>query len=139
MKRINISVNPVRVDMSRNGWRQLARVNKKLGIRFLRAFILRAEISHYLTMHEAMGIELDGSGQELTYENGICLLIRGDHGVWYITDIWQTETAAGYEPMFMWKKIRAGLRDVIAQKLIGWRAIFPPRSNAEYPAVCVTM
>ena len=34
----------------------------------LDAIILRAEISHYLTMHEAMGIGLDGSGQELTYE-----------------------------------------------------------------------
>ena len=47
------------VDFTRSGWRQFMRLNRTLGARFLRGFVLRYELAAYLTAHEAAGFELD--------------------------------------------------------------------------------
>ena len=79
------------VDFTRSGWRQFMRLNRSLGARFLRGFVLRYELAAYLTAHEAAGAELDEGCQEVCYENGVYLLLRKMQGVWYITDIFVTE------------------------------------------------
>ena len=75
------------VDFTRSGWRQFIRLNRSLGARFLRGFVLRYELVAYLTAHEAAGTELDEGCQAVCYENGVYLLLRKMQGVWYITDI----------------------------------------------------
>ena len=59
------------VDFTRSGWRQFFKLNRSLGARFLRGFVLRYELAAYLTAHEAAGIELDEGCQEVCYENGV--------------------------------------------------------------------
>ena len=109
------------VDFTRSGWRQFLRLNRSLGARFLRGFVLRYELAAYLTAHEAAGVELDEGCQEVCYENGVYLLLRKMQGVWYITDVFAAEEAVTYEPVFFWKQIKHGVNLILAHILSGWR------------------
>ena len=109
------------VDFTRSGWRQFMRLNRTLGARFLRGFVLRYELAAYLTAHEAAGVELDEGCQEVRYENGVYLLLRKMQGVWYITDVFTTEETVAYEPVFFWKQIKRGANLILAYILSGWR------------------
>ena len=111
------------VDFTRSGWRKFMRLNRSLGVRFLRGFVLRYELAAYLTAHEAAGVELDEGCQEVCYENGVYLLLRKMQGVWYITDIFAAEETVAYEPVFFWQKIRRGTDFVLAHVLSGWRQL----------------
>ena len=111
------------VDFTRSGWRQFIRLNRSLGTRFLRGFVLRYELAAYLTAHEAAGAELDEGCQEVCYENGVYLLLRKMQGVWYITDIFATEETVAYEPVFFWKQIKHGVNLILAHILSGWRQL----------------
>ena len=55
-----MAIRRARVDFSRTGWQQFAKLNRKLGRRFLQAFILRSELAAYLAAYEAAGVQLDG-------------------------------------------------------------------------------
>ena len=44
------------VDFTRSGWRQFAKLNRRLGARFIRGFVLRYELGTYLTAYETAGI-----------------------------------------------------------------------------------
>ena len=116
-------VRPAKVDFTRSGWRQFAKLNRRLGARFIRGFVLRYELAAYLTAHEAAGIELDEGCQEVCYENGVYLLLRKMQGVWYITDVFAAEEAVAYEPVFFWQKIRRGAEFILAHVLSGWRQL----------------
>ena len=111
------------VDFTRSGWRQFMRLNRTLGARFLRGFVLRYELAAYLTAHEAAGVELDEGCQEVRYENGVYLLLRKMQGMWYITDIFATEETVAYEPVFFWKQIKRGVNLILAHILSGWRQL----------------
>ena len=111
------------VDFTRSGWRQFFKLNRSLGARFLRGFVLRYELAAYLTAHEAAGVDLDEGCQEIRYEGGVYLLLKKMQGVWYITDVFCTEEAVAYEPVFIWKRIRRGASFILAHVLTGWRSL----------------
>ena len=83
----------VQVEFTRTGWRQFVRLNRSLGARFIRAFILRYELAAYLAEHEAAGVQLDTECQEVRYVDGVHLLLRKSQGIWYITDVFTAEEA----------------------------------------------
>ena len=116
-------VRPAKVDFTRSGWRQFAKLNRRLGARFIRGFVLRYELAAYLTAHEAAGVDLDEGCQEIRYEGGVYLLLKKMQGVWYITDVFCTEEAVAYEPVFIWKRIRRSASFILAHVLIGWQAL----------------
>ena len=70
------SKRAAQVDFTRSGWQQFAKLNRKLGARFIRGFILRHELAAYLTAHEAAGTPLDEGCQEVRYEDGVYLLLK---------------------------------------------------------------
>ena len=111
------------VDFTRSGWRQFIGLNRILGARFIRGFILRYELAAYLTAHEAAGAELDEGCQEVCYENGVYLLLRRMQGVWYITDIWADDDAIAFEPVWIWQQIKRGADYILAHILSGWRQL----------------
>ena len=111
----------IQVEFTRTGWRQFARLNRNLGARFIRAFILRYELAAYLAEHEAAGVQLDTECQEVRYVDGVYLLLRKSQGVWYITDVFTAEEAVGYEPIYFWQRIKRGASYILARLLIGWR------------------
>ena len=117
------SKRAAQVDFTRSGWRQFMRLNRSLGARFLRGFVLRYELAAYLTAHEAAGVELDEGCQEVCYENGVYLLLRKMQGVWYITDIFAAEETVAYEPVFFWKQIKHGVNLILVHVLSGWRQL----------------
>ena len=111
------------VEFTRSGWRQLARLNRSLGARLIRAFVLCHELSAYLAEHEASGVHLDTECQEVRYVDGVYLLLRRAQGIWYITDVFAAEEGDGYEPMYFWQRVRRGARCVLIRLLIGWRQL----------------
>ena len=113
----------VQVEFTRTGWRQFTRLNRSLGARFIRAFILRYELAAYLAEHEAAGVQLDTECQEVRYVDGVYLLLRKSQGVWYITDVFTAEEAVGYEPVYFWQRIKRGASYILARLLIGWRQL----------------
>ena len=117
------SKRAAQVDFTCSGWQQFMRLNRSLGARFLRGFVLRYELAAYLTAHEAAGVDLDEGCQEIRYEGGVYLLLKKMQGVWYITDVFCTEEAVAYEPVFIWKRIRRSASFILAHVLIGWQAL----------------
>ena len=113
----------VQVEFTRTGWRQFTRLNRSLGARFIRAFILRYELVAYLAEHEAAGVHLDTECQEVRYVDGVYLLLRKSQGVWYITDVFAAEEAVRYEPIYFWQRIKRGASYILARLLIGWRQL----------------
>ena len=111
------------VKFNRSGWRQLARLNRSLGARLIRAFVLCHELSAYLAEHEASGVHLDTECQEVRYVDGVYLLLRRSQGIWYITDVFAAEEGDGYEPMYFWQRVRRGAGCVLIRLLIGWRQL----------------
>ena len=111
------------VDFTRSGWRQYMKLNRSLGARFIRGFVLRYELAAYLTAHEAAGVELDEGCLEVRYEDGVYLLLKKMQGVWYITDVFVAEGAVVYEPVFFWKQIKRGASFILAHVLTGWRSL----------------
>ena len=117
------SLRTAQADFTRSGWRQFARLNRRLGVRFIRGFVLRYELGVYLAAHEDAGAPLDEGCMEVRYEDGVYLLMKKMQGVWYITDVFCTEEAVAYEPVFCWKRIRRGASFILAHVLIGWQAL----------------
>ena len=113
----------VPVAFTRSGWKQFMRLNRALGSRFIRAFVLQSELAAYLAEHEANGIQLDTECQEVRYEDGVYLLLRKMQGVWYIIDAFAAEETAAYEPVFVWQRVRRGAEYVLARLLTGWRRL----------------
>ena len=111
------------VEFTRSSWRQLARLNRSLGARLIRAFVLRHELSAYLAEHEASGVHLDTECQEVRYVDGVYLLLRRSQGIWYITDVFAAEEGDGYEPMYFWQRVRRGAGCILIRLLIGWRQL----------------
>ena len=111
------------VEFTRSGWRQLARLNRSLGARLIRAFVLCHELSVYLAEHEASGVHLDTECQEVRYVDGVYLLLRRSQGIWYITDVFAAEEGDDYEPMYFWQRVRRGAGCVLIRLLIGWRQL----------------
>ena len=122
------------VDFSKNGWRQFARMNRTLGARFLKGFILRRELAEYIAAHEQSGVRLDTICQEVRYDDGVYLLMKKCRGVWYITEIWTTEAPAAFEPVFVWRQINCGCRIVVRQALACWRGLIELPTGSRLPA-----
>ena len=117
------------IDFTKSGWRQFVKLNNGLGARFIRGFILKRDLADYIAAHEARGIHLDKGCQEIRYDDGIHLIIKKVQGIWYITDVIATEEAAGFAPIFFWQRIKAGINDLLAHVLIGWRRVIASGSS----------
>lgn len=111
------------VAFTKSGWKQYLHMNRCLGTRFIKGFILRLELAAYLESHEAHGASLDTSCLELHYGDGIYLMLMKSQGVWYITHIWAAALPVGFEPVFLWKCIKRGWQTFACKVLIGWRHI----------------
>jgi len=117
----------IRIDFTKGGWRQFARVNRTLGARFIKAFVLRHEVASYIAAHEDVGIQFDTLCQEIRYDDGVYLLLKRVQGEWLITDVCVDESETGsskekhtFFPILIWRRVRNGVRAVLTQMLCGW-------------------
>ena len=117
----------IRIDFTKGGWRQFARVNRTLGARFIKAFVLRHEVASYIAAHEDVGVQFDTLCQEIRYDDGVYLLLKRVQGEWLITDVCVDESETGsskekhtFFPILIWRRVRNGVRAVLTQMLCGW-------------------
>lgn len=111
------------VDFTKRGCRQFAKVNRSLGRRYIRAFILKRDLAEYIAAHEAAGVKLDTECHELRYDDGICLLLRKEQGQWLITEMFRTEEASDFTPVYIWTQRKRGCSFILTRLLIGWRCL----------------
>jgi hypothetical protein len=98
-------------------------MNRGLGARFLKGFVLRCEVAAYIEAHEQQGVHLDQDCQELHYDCGIYMLLMKRNGIWYITEIWKTNTPERFVPVYLWRRLRRGWQEWPMKEIIGWRAL----------------
>ena len=113
----------VSIEFTKQGWRQFARLNASLGTRYIRAFILKRDVAEYIAAHEAAGVKLDTGCQELRYDGGVHLLLRKVQGTWLITDVFCTEEAVAFVPVYFWTRIRRGCNLLLVRLITGWRSL----------------
>lgn len=115
------------IQFTRSGWKQFCKANHSLaggalpGIRFIRAFVLKNELSAYLKAHEVAGIHMDTDCQEIRYDDGIYLLLCKMQGEWYITDVILSPSPTTFLPVYTVRSILRGFRSVIALIFSGWQ------------------
>ena len=113
----------VSIEFTKQGWRQFTRLNASLGTRYIRAFILKRDVAEYIAAHEAAGVKLDTECQELRYDGGVHLLLRKVQGTWLITDVFCTEEAVAFVPVYFWTRVRRGCNLLLARLITGWRSL----------------
>lgn len=121
--RFIMASNSVSIDFTKQGWQQFARLNRTLGIRYIRAFLLKRELAEYIAAHEAAGVKLDTECQELRYDGGVYVLLKKVQGTWLITDIFLAEEAAAFAPVYFWTEVKRGCNLLLVRLLTGWRRL----------------
>ena len=111
----------VEINFTKSGWRQFGKMNRVLGARFIKGYTLRRELAEYIAAHEESGVHLDTVCQEIRYDGGVYLLMMKCQGIWYITDIWTTEMPNSFVPVFFWKRVKRGWKELLVRVLISWR------------------
>lgn len=113
----------IHVEFTKSGWKQFAHLNRRLGARFIKGFLLRRELSAFIAAHYESGRHLDPVCQEVRYEDGVYLLLKQVGSVWYVTDIWLTEEPADFAPILFWTRIKRGCSYILRQIVIGWQTM----------------
>ena len=111
------------VTFTKSGWKQYLHMNRCLGTRFIKGFILRLELVAYLEAHEKQGVTMDTSCLELHYGDGVYLLLMKSQGIWYITHIWAAAVPVSFAPVFSWQRVKRGWQTFARKVLVGWRHI----------------
>ena len=85
---------------------------------------LRDEIGYYLDAHKAAGIRFDSRHPEIIYSDGVTVVLRQTLGIWIITRIVLTLPVKEYRPVFVFKRVKEGAREVIRRVFRCWRCVF---------------
>lgn len=85
---------------------------------------LRSEIGYYLAAHTAAGIRFDSRHLEIIYSDGVTVVLRQTLGIWIITRIVMTLPVQEYQPVFGFKRVKEGAREVVRRTLKSWRRLF---------------
>ena len=113
----------VSVEFTKAGWQQLIRLHPSPISAFIQAVNIKADLGVYIASYEDRGIHLDSECQEVCYQSGMFLIMRKEHGVWYVTDVYTTAEATGFVPVFFWTRIKRGCNVLAARVLICWRRL----------------
>ena len=116
----------VNIEFTKDGWKQLLQQNTSLVSAFIQSINIKADLALYIIAHEEKGIFMDTECQEICYQSGLFLIIRKEHGVWYITDVFTTGEDAGFVPVYFWTRIKRGCNVLAARVLICWRRLTKP-------------
>ena len=113
----------VRVEFTKEGWQQLLRLHPSPMSAFIQTVNIKADLGLYIASYEERGIHLDSECQEVCYQSGLFLILRKEHGVWYVTDVYTTGEDAGFVPVYFWTRVKRGCNVLAARVLICWRRL----------------
>ena len=125
----------VRVEFTKEGWQQLLRLHPSPISAFIQTVNIKADLGVYIASYEDQGIHLDSECQEVCYQSGLFLILRKEHGVWYVIDVYTTGEDAGYVPVYFWMRVKRGCKLVAARVLICWRRLtrrMPESQSTEF-------
>ena len=113
----------VNIDFTKESWQQLLQLHTTPISAFIQSINIKSDLALYITAHEDKGIFMDTECQEICYQSGLFLIIRKEHGVWYITDVFTTGDDVGFVPVYFWTRVKRGFQMVAARVLICWRRL----------------
>ena len=113
----------VNIEFTKDGWKQLLQQNTSPVSAFIQSINIKADLALYIAAHEDKGIFMDTECQAIRYQSGLFLIIRKEHGVWYITDVFTTGEDAGFVPVYFWTRIKRGCKLLASRALSCWRLL----------------
>ena len=124
--KLTVKATRVGIEFTRESWKQFTQLNHSAIPAFIRTINVKADLALYIVAHEEKNIHLDTECQEVCYQPGLYLILRKEHGIWYITDVITTGMAADYAPVFFWTRVKRGCNVLAARVLICWRRLTKP-------------
>ena len=113
----------VPVEFTKEGLQHFLGIHSTRVSALTQSIIVKADLGLYIAAHEEHGIYLDTECQEVCYQPGLYLLLRKEHGVWYVIDDIYAGNTEGFMPVYIWKCIKCGFRIVTVRFLSGWRRL----------------
>ena len=113
----------VSIEFTKGGWKQLLQHNPSPISAIIQSINIKADLALYITAHEEKGIHLDTECLEIRYQSGMFLIMRKEHGVWYVTDVIITAEDTGFVPVYFWTRVKRGCNVLAARVLICWRRL----------------
>ena len=113
----------VRVEFTKEGWQQLLRLHPSPMSAFIQTVNIKADLGLYIASYKERGIHLDSECQEVCYQSGVFFIMRKEHGVWYVTDVYTTGEDTGSVPVYFWTRVKRGCNVLAARVLICWRRL----------------
>ena len=126
----------IRIEFSKYGWKRFGKLNLHLADKYIRAYELKKDLALYISAFEQAGRKLDTMCEVIRYTEEVTLMMKKEHGVWYITDVESTVPAPEFEPVYFWVQIKRGFELLLARFMIGWRNIKPRPERAQAVTNC---
>ena len=115
--------NRVNVEFTKDAWKQFVSLKGNIFTALIQVITVKADMALYITAHAEKGIALDNICQEVCYEQGVFFLMKNVRGTWYITEVFTTDAATDYTPVFFWTRIKRGCDVLTARVLLCWRRL----------------
>ena len=120
----------IHMEFTRKALKRLGRVSQRQAEKFLPDQIIR-EMAEYIEHRKENG---DPMIDEfiVRFDGDLFLTIRLSQGCYYIIGVDMVKGFAAIYPVYVWQRVKAGFRSLLARVLVGWANVYDPK-----PLVCV--
>ena len=120
----------IRMEFTRKALKRLGRVSQCQSEKLLPDQIIR-EMAEYIEHRVEDG---DPMIKEFTvrFDGDVFLTVRLSQGCYYIIGVDAVKGFTAIYPVYVWQRVKAGFRSLLARVLVGWSNVFDPK-----PLVCV--
>ncbi len=120
----------VHMEFTGKAMKRLARANQRRGVKLMPNQVIR-EMAEYIEHRREDG---DPMIAEFTvrFDGDLFLTVRLSRGCYYIIGVDVVRGFAAVYPVYVWQRVKAGFRSLLARVLVGWSSVYEP-----LPLVCV--
>ena len=120
----------IHMEFTRKALKRLGQVGQGQSEKFLPDQIIR-EMAEYIEHRVEDG---DPMIEEFTvrFDGDLFLTVRLSQGCYYVIGVDMVKGFAAIYPVYVWQRVKAGFRRLLARALVGWSNVFDPK-----PLVCM--
>ena len=120
----------IQMEITRKAMKRLGRINQRKGEKYLPDQIIR-EMAEYIE-HRMEGGDPMIAEFTVRFDGDVFVTVRPSQGCYYITEVDAVGGYAAVYPVYVWERVRVGVRCLLARVLVGWSCVYDPK-----PLVCV--
>ena len=124
------SAKRIHMEFTRKAMKRLGRISQRQAEKFLPDQIIRGTAEYIEHRMEDANLMIE----EFTvrFDGDLFLTIRLSQGCYYIIGVDMVKGFAAIYPVYVWQRVKAGFRSLLARVLVGWSNVFDPK-----PLACV--